>query len=160
MTLYRGGFGSVEWLVDHCCPQLSFDFSEKHRRQTDATTWDVLKLNKMIRSAESIECKLKVSSIPINHLRFVEVHGAGHAKVGGGASQHARVILAVHEHVRKPKGASIKSESSKQIKSVVCSSLAPTHAVWRSRSRTFVIIVRASRFVIAYSMCSQESTKG
>ena len=51
MTRDRGGLGSVGWLVDHCCPQLSFDFSERRRRQIDATFQDMLKLNKMLRSA-------------------------------------------------------------------------------------------------------------
>ena len=98
-TSYRGGPGSIGWLLDHCCPQLSFGLSERPRRQSDATIQDVLKLNNMIRSAESIECKLKIRSVPFNHLRFMGVHDAAHANVQGGASQQAHVILAVHKHV-------------------------------------------------------------
>ena len=58
MTLYLGGLGSVGWLVDHYCPQLSFDLSERRRRQIDATFLDLLKLNTRSRSAKWIECKL------------------------------------------------------------------------------------------------------
>ena len=43
MTRYRGGIGSVGWLVDRCCPQLSVDFSEWRGRQNDATIEDMLK---------------------------------------------------------------------------------------------------------------------
>ena len=32
--------------VDHCCPQLSFDLSERRRRQNDATIQDMFNLNK------------------------------------------------------------------------------------------------------------------
>ena len=35
VTPYRGGFGSVGCLVDHCCPLLSFDLSGRCRRQDD-----------------------------------------------------------------------------------------------------------------------------
>ena len=99
MTRYRGGLGNIGWLADHCCPPLSFDHSERRRRQNDATTQDMLKLNKMIRSTKSIECKLKIPSISRNHLRFMRVHGAAHATVEGGASQQAHVILAVHTNM-------------------------------------------------------------
>ena len=54
MTRYRCGPGSIGCLVDHCCPQLPFDIPERRRRQNDATVQDMLKLNKMIRSAKSI----------------------------------------------------------------------------------------------------------
>ena len=58
MTRYRGGFGSFGWLVDKyllCCAQLSFDLSDKRKRENDATIQDMLKLKKMVRSAKSIE---------------------------------------------------------------------------------------------------------
>ena len=74
MTRDRGGLGSVGWLVDHCCPQLSFDLSEKRRRQIDATIQDMLKLNKMLRSAKSNGCKSKILHFPMNHVRSMEEH--------------------------------------------------------------------------------------
>ena len=81
MTRYRGGFGSIGWLSDHCCPQLSFDLSERRRRQEDATIQDMLKLSTMIQSAKSIACKLKIRSVLVDHLRFMGVHDAAHATV-------------------------------------------------------------------------------
>ena len=47
MTRYRGGLRSVGWLFDNCCLR------------------DRLKVNKMIRSAKSTECKLKILIFPI-----------------------------------------------------------------------------------------------
>ena len=91
MTRYRGGLGSIGWLVDHCSPLLSFDLSERHRRQKD---YDLL---------NSIDCKLKIRSSPGNHLGFMGVHDAAHANVEGGASQQAHVILAVHKNVTATK---------------------------------------------------------
>ena len=67
-------------MADHCCPQLSFDLSERRRRQNDATIQDTLKLNKTIPSAKSTECKLKIRSLPTNHLMVMGVHDAAHAK--------------------------------------------------------------------------------
>ena len=99
MTRYRCDLGNIERLVDHCCPQLSFDFSEERRQQNDATIQDMLKLNNMMPSAKWIECKLKIPRIPINHSKFMAVHYAAHANVEGGASQQAHVIMAVHENV-------------------------------------------------------------
>ena len=61
MTRYRG----------HCCPQLSFDFSERRRRQNDATIQDMLKMNTMIRSANSIECKFVGRQAYLYHLTDV-----------------------------------------------------------------------------------------
>ena len=37
MTRHRGGLGTIGWQVDHVCPQLSFDLSERRRRDNDAT---------------------------------------------------------------------------------------------------------------------------
>ena len=71
---HRGGPGSIGWLADHCCPQLSFDLSERRRRQNDANIQDMLKLSNMLPYAKSFECQLKIRHIPINHLRFVKVH--------------------------------------------------------------------------------------
>ena len=100
MTRYRGGLGSIGWLVDHCSPLLSFDLSERHRRQKDATIQDMLKL---IKNDTMIDCKLKIRSSPGNHLGFMGVHDAAHANVEGGASQQAHVILAVHKNVTATK---------------------------------------------------------
>ena len=80
MRRYRGGLESIGWLVDHCCPQLSFDLPERRRRQKDATIQDMLKLSHFLRTAKSSECKLKIRSIPTNHLRFIEVHDAAYAQ--------------------------------------------------------------------------------
>ena len=46
MTRNRDGLGSVGWLVDHCGSLLSFDLSERRRRQTDVSIQDMLELNK------------------------------------------------------------------------------------------------------------------
>ena len=73
MTRYHGGLGSIGWTPDHCCPQLSFILSERRRRQNDATIQDTLKLNKTIPSAKSTECKLKIRSLPTNHLMVMGV---------------------------------------------------------------------------------------
>ena len=126
MTRFRGGLGSIGWLVDRCCRQLSFHFSERRRRHSDATIQDMLKLNQMIQSATSMECKMKLRSFPIHHLRFMGVHDAAHPNVEGWASQQAHVILAVHKRVTEYKKVplSILSWSSKKIKTVLRSSLA------------------------------------
>ena len=49
----------------------------------------------MIRTAKAIESKIKTSSIPVEHLRFMGVHDVAHANIGGGASQQGHLILAV-----------------------------------------------------------------
>ena len=95
MARHRGGLGSVGWLVDQCCPQLSW----RRRRQNDATIQDMLNVNKMIRTTKSIGSKLKIRIVPINHRRFMEeVHDVAHANFELGASQQAHVILAVHQN--------------------------------------------------------------
>ena len=43
----------------------------------------------MIRTAKVIESKIKIRSIPVEHLRFMGVHDAAHANLEGGASQQA-----------------------------------------------------------------------
>ena len=50
-TQFRGGVGSLGWFVDHCCPHLSFQVAEMRRKQTSPTVQDLLKLNKVIRTA-------------------------------------------------------------------------------------------------------------
>ena len=61
-TQFRGGVGSLGWFVDHCCPQLSFQLAELRRKQASP--------NKVIRAAKVIESKIKIRSIPVEHLRF------------------------------------------------------------------------------------------
>ena len=41
-----------------------------------------------------IESKIKIRSIPVEHLRFMGVHDAAHANLEGGASQQGHLILA------------------------------------------------------------------
>ena len=124
-TQFRGGVGSLGWFVDHCCPQLSFQLAELRRKQASPTVQDLLKLNKVIRAAKVIESKIKIRSIPVEHLRFMGVHDAAHANLEGGASQQGHLILAVHASItncRVPLSA--LSWQSKKIKRVVRSSLA------------------------------------
>ena len=101
-------------MVDHCWPQLSFDFSGRRTRENVASIHDMLKLNKIMRSATSILCELKIPSIPRNHLRFMGVHDAAHANVEGGTSQQAHVILAVHKNVTEHKVPVFHSELEQQ----------------------------------------------
>ena len=124
-TQFRGGVGSLGWFVDHCCPQLSFQLAELRRKQSSPTVQDLLRLNKVIRTAKVIETKIKVRSIPVEHLRFMGVHDAAHANLEAGASQQGHLILAVHASItdcRVP--VSVLSWQSKKIKRVVRSSLA------------------------------------
>ena len=79
----------------------------------------------MIRAAKVIESKIKIRSIPVEHLRFMGVHDAAHANLEGGASQQGHLILAVHASItncRVP--VSVLSWQSKKIKKVVRRSLA------------------------------------
>ena len=103
MTRYRDGLGSVGWLVDHCGPLLSFDLSERQRRQNDVSIQDMLELSTPTLSTKSFECKVEKRSIPMDNLRFMGAHDAAHATVEEGASKEASVILAVHQHVTKQK---------------------------------------------------------
>ena len=99
-------FGNIEWMVDHWCPQLSIDLSERRRRQNDATIQDILKLNWMVQSAKSIECKMKVHSIPPSKKKKPRVHGSTRCStyhVEGGASQQAHVIVTVYKNVTERK---------------------------------------------------------
>ena len=59
-TQFRGGVGSLGWFVDHCCPQLSFHLAELRRKQSSPTVQDLLRLNKVIRTAKVIESKIKI----------------------------------------------------------------------------------------------------
>ena len=111
--------------MDHCCPQLSFQLAELRRKQASPTVQDLLKLDKVIRAAKVIESKIKIRSIPVEHLRFMGVHDAAHANLEGGASQQGHLILAVHASItncRVP--VSVLSWQSKKINRVVRSSLA------------------------------------
>ena len=124
-TQFRGGVGSLGWLVDHSCPQLSFQLAEVRRKQSSPTVQDLLQINKMIRTAKVIDTKIKVRSIPVEHLRFIGVHGAANANLEAGASQQSHLILAVNASItdcRVP--VSVLSSENKKIKRVVRSSLA------------------------------------
>ena len=66
-TQLRGGVGSLRWIVDHCCPQLSFQLAELRRTQASPTVQDLLKHKKVIRAAKVIESKIKIRSIPVAH---------------------------------------------------------------------------------------------
>ena len=124
-TQFRGGVGSLGWFVDHCCPQLSFQLAELRRKQASPTVQDLLKLNEVIRAAKVIESKIKIRSIPVEHLRFMGVHDAAHANLEGGAPKRGHLILAAPASItncRVP--VSVLSWQSKKIKRVVRSSLA------------------------------------
>ena len=81
MTRHCGGLGTIGWQVDHGCPQLSFDLSERRRRDNDASIQDMLKWNKIIRSTKPLECQLKIHCVPTTHQGFMEVHDVAHANV-------------------------------------------------------------------------------
>ena len=122
-TQFRGGVGSLGWFVDHCCPQSSFQLAELRRKQSSPTVQDLLRLNKVIRTAKVIESKIR--SIPVEHLRFMGVHGAAHANIEGGSSQQGHLILAVHASISNCRVlVSVLSWQIKNIKRVVRSSLA------------------------------------
>ena len=79
----------------------------------------------MIRTAKVIESKIKIRSIPVEHLRFMGVHDAAHANLEGSSSQQGHLILAVHASItncRVP--VSVLSWQSKKSKRVFRSSLA------------------------------------
>ena len=59
----------------------------------------LLGLNKVIRTAKAIESKIKIRSIPVEHLRFMGIHDAAHANLEGGASQQGHLFLAVHASI-------------------------------------------------------------
>ena len=80
-TQFRGVVGSSGWFVVHCCPQLSFQLAELRRKQSSPTVQDSLRLNKVIRTAKAIESKIKIRSIPVEHLRFMGVHDEAHANL-------------------------------------------------------------------------------
>ena len=124
-TQFRGGVGSLGWFVDQCCPLLSFQLAELRRKQSSPTVQDMLKLNKVIRTAKAIESKFKIRSIPVEHLHFMGVHDAAHANLEGGASQQGHLIFAVHASIANCRVlVSALSWQSKKIKRVVRSSLA------------------------------------
>ena len=79
----------------------------------------------MIRAAKVIESKIKIRSLPVEHLRFMGVHDAAHANLVGGASQQGHLIVAVHARITNFRVlVSVLSWQSKKIKRVVRSSLA------------------------------------
>ena len=161
-TQFRGGVGSLGWFVDHCCPQLSFQLAELRRVQSSPTVQDLLKFNKVIRTAKVIE--IKIRSIPVDHLRFMGVHDAPHANLEGCASQQGHLILAVHASItncRVP--VSVLSWQSKKIKSVVRSSLAAEtcsmstchehldwmRTMWEQMTRSEIVLENYEQFLTA-----------
>ena len=72
---------------------------ELRRKQSSPTVQDLLRLNKVIRTAKVVESKIKIRSIPVEHLRFMGVHDAAHANLEGGASQQGHLIFAVHASI-------------------------------------------------------------
>ena len=93
-------------------------------KQASPTVQDLLKLDKVIRAAKVVESKIKIRSIPVEHLRFMGVHDAAHANLEGGASQQGHLILAVHASITNCRVlVSVLSWQSKKIKRVVRSSL-------------------------------------
>ena len=110
MTLYRGLDG---WLIIVVTTFLR-PLREAQTTERRNHSGHALKFNKMIRSAKSIERKLKIRNIPINHLRFVGVHNAAHTNVEGRASQQAHVYLAVHKKVTEQKCTSLNPDLERQ----------------------------------------------
>ena len=138
-TQFRRGVGSLRWFVDHCCPQLSSQLAELRRKQSSSTVQDLLRLNKVIRTAKVIESKIKIRSIPAELLRFMGVHDAAHKNLEAGVSQQGHLILALHASIticRVP--VSVPSWQSKKIKRVVRSSFG-------CRGKQYVDLSGASR---------------
>ena len=70
----------------------------------------------MIRTAKEIESKIKIRSIPVEHLCFMGVHDAAHANFEGGSSQQGHLTLAVHASITKCRvPVSVLSWQSKKI---------------------------------------------
>ena len=74
----------------------------------------MLKLNKTIRSANSVECKLKIRSIPIYHLRFVGVHVAAHANVERKSIATSSRDLGSSQTCHRAQSANVKPELEQQ----------------------------------------------
>ena len=125
-TQFRGGVGSLGWFVDHFCPQLSSQLAELRRKQSSPTVQDLLRLNKVIRTARVRSRSEEV--FPVEHLRFMGVHDAAHANHEGCASQQVHLIFAVHASITNCRVlVSVLSWQSKKIKRVVSA------AVWLQR---------------------------
>ena len=124
-TQFRGGVGSLGWFLDQCCPQLSLQQAELRREQSSPTIQELFRLNKVIRTAKVIESKIKIRSIPVEHLRFMGIYDAAHANLEGGSSQQGRLIFAVHASITNCRVlVSLLRWLSKKIKRVVRSNLA------------------------------------
>ena len=120
---FRGGVGSLGWFSDHCCPQFSFQLAELRRKQSSPVQ-DLLRLNQVVLTMKLIESKIKITSFPVEHVRFMGVHDTAHANLEGSASQQAHLILAVHAGITNCRVlVSVLSWQSKRIKRVVRSSL-------------------------------------
>ena len=118
----------------------------------------------MIRTAKVIERKIKITSIPVEHLRFMGVHDAAHANLEGGASQQGHLIFAVHTSITNCRVlVSVLSWQSKKIKRVVRSSLAAEtcsmstclehldwmRAMWEQMTRSDFVLEKYEQFLTA-----------
>ena len=71
----------------------------------------------MILTAKAIESKIKIRSVPVEHLRVMGVHDAAHANLEDGASQQGHLIFAVHASITNCRAlVSVLSWQSKRIK--------------------------------------------
>ena len=117
----------------------------------------------VIRTAKVIESKIKIRSVPVEHLRFMGVHDAAHANLEGGASQQGHLI-AVHTSITNCRVlVSVRSWQSKKIKRVVRSSLAAEtcsmsicqehldwmRTMWEQMTRSEFVLENYDRFLTA-----------
>ena len=118
----------------------------------------------MIRTAKVIESKIKIRSVPVEHLRFMGVHDAAHADLEAGASQQGHVILAVHASITNCRVlVSLLGWQSKKIKRVVRSSLAAEtcsmstcrehidwmRTMWEQMTRRYFVLEKYEQFITA-----------
>ena len=132
---------------------------------TDSSS--LLRHKKAIRTAKVIESnKIKIRSIPVEHLRFMGVHDAAHANLEGGASQQGHLILALNASITKCRVlVSELSWQSKKIKTVVRSSLAAEtcsvstcqehldwmRTMWEQMTRSDFVLENYEQFLTARS---------
>ena len=147
--------------MDHCCPPLSFRLAELRRIQSSPTVQDLLKLNNVIRTAKVIESKIKIRSIPVEHLRFMGVHDAALANLEGGASLQGHLILAVHASItncRVP--VSVLSRQSKNIKRGLSAAVwLQRHPVCRPARNISTGCGRCGNRRFAVNLCSRTTSR-
>ena len=100
-TQFRGGVGSLGWFVDHCCPQLSFAAGRTASKTSVTDSSRFAETQQSDPHSEVIESKIKIRSIPVEHLRFMGVHDAAHANLEGrcvtAGSSHSCSTCKYHE---------------------------------------------------------------